>query len=128
MSEGAVRHDGPIDGHGLYKLADVAALDVVDGAPAPDRQHDIVEHMDSLPPAVLARLPLRMLLDKLMCERVDGVAGAIGGGLVRLGLGVELEHRRTLPRSSSCNAAVAAFLASANESPGSSVSLRVSPR
>ena len=74
----AIGHDRPVVGDALDQLDDVAALDVVDDAAAPNRQHDVIEDVDGLPPAVLARLLLGVALDEVVGPMVDGIGRTRG--------------------------------------------------
>ena len=118
----AVGHDRPVVGDALDQLDDVAALDVVDNAAAPNRQHDVIEDVDGLPPAVLARLLLGVALDEVGGPLVDGVGRTRGAAFSALALASNFRAAGSRPCASSCSASVAALRAAASVSARSRVS------
>ena len=96
MPEGAVRHDRPVLGDPLDQGDDVLALDVVDRAPVPLRQNDLVKDVSGLPLVLRARPFLDVLRDERRRPCLNRVRSDIGGDLGGLGPGVELEDGRII--------------------------------
>ena len=86
----AVGHDRPVVGDALDQLDDVAALDVVDNPAAPNRQRDVIEDVDGLPPTALAGLLLGVALDEVGGPLFDGVGRTRGPVFLGARPGLEL--------------------------------------
>ena len=79
----------------------IAAPDVVDGSAAPRGQHNVPKDVLGLPLGVWARPPLRVLLDEVVRQSLDGVGRHFRRRLRRGGFGRSLERRRVLPAATS---------------------------
>jgi hypothetical protein len=92
----AVRQHRAIHRDVFDKFADMAAFEIVNDAPPPDRQHDLVKYVLGLLPRISPCLALGILLDELVHERFHRVAFAVGCSLLRLGARIELQRRRII--------------------------------
>ena len=86
-----IGHDGPVLGDEFDEFDNVAAPDVVDGAAAPPWKHDVVEHVDGLPPRVRASFAPGVKFDELRRQALHRIAIARGRSSGGGRLGFEFE-------------------------------------